>query len=444
MTLTPPEAPVGSPNPAGATAAPASATPAAPATSAGAATASPNPALAAVLAPVADALAWMKPAYEWFHQHPELSMEEEQTRAEIVRRLEAMNAFEITELGGGVTAVLRNGEGPTVLFRADFDGLPVTELTGLPYASTAKAINPEGLEVGTMHACGHDVHVTTLLGAAELMAKGREHWSGTFIALFQPGEEIGAGAKSMVAAGLTEAIPAPDFAFGQHVMGAPAGTFNVVPGPAMSGAQTGTITVYGAGGHGSMPNLAVDPVLLASQIVVRLQGIVSRELKPGTFGVITVGAVQAGNKANIIPDRATLMLSVRAYTDEVADTLKDAIERIVRAECAASGSPQEPDFDWLRGPVTTNDVPTAERVTAALAAHFGPEAILPPEASTGSEDFHHIPAAFGTPYTFWFLGGFADAESAPGNHSPYFAPVQDPTLQAGTEAVIATALEFLG
>ncbi|GAA1998421.1 amidohydrolase [Brevibacterium samyangense] len=397
-----------------------------------------------VLTPIADTLEWMYPAYEWFHQHPELSMEETETLAEIIRRLEAIGGYELVEVGGGVVAILRNGEGPSVLFRADFDGLPVTELTGLPYASTKKATGPDGAEVGVMHACGHDVHVTTLLGAAELMAKGREHWSGTFMALFQPGEETLQGAKAMVEDGLVNKVPKPDVALGQHVMGAKAGTFNVVSGPTMSAAISCTITVYGKGGHGSMPNLAVDPVLLASNIVVRLQGIVARELKPGDFGVVTVGALQAGNKHNIIPDRATLLISGRAYTDEVRKTIQAAVERIVRAECQASGSPQEPDIEWSVGPITENDPAVAERVTSSLRAHFGDEALPTPEPSTGSEDFPHIPLAFGTPYAYWFLGGFENETEAPGNHSPFFAPVQDPTLKAGAEAVVVTALEFLG
>ncbi|WP_349826721.1 amidohydrolase [Brevibacterium litoralis] len=399
---------------------------------------------ARILAGIDATLEWMHPAYEWFHAHPELSMQETETRAEIRRRLEEMDGFDLVEVGGGIIAVLRNGPGRSVLFRADFDGLPVTEATGVPYASTRTAVSPEdGSTVGVMHACGHDVHVTALLGACELMSRGRAHWSGTFMALFQPGEETLQGARAMVEDGLASAIPRPDVALGQHVMGARAGTFTVVSGPTMSAAMACTITLHGTGGHGSMPHLTVDPVLLAAQIVVRLQGIVARELKPGEFGVVTVGALNAGNKHNIIPETATLLLSCRAYTDEVRDTLQAAVERIVRAECAASGAPREPDIEWGIGPITDNDPEVADRVRDALGTHFGQAAIEAPEPSTGSEDFAYIPEAFGTPYAYWFLGGFEDPDTAPGNHSPHFAPVQDPTLQAGAEAVVVAALEFL-
>ncbi|MEV7972897.1 amidohydrolase [Cellulomonas sp. NPDC089187] len=396
-----------------------------------------------VLAPLADTRQWQEELYVHLHQHPELSSHETETAAEIQRRLTSFG-YDVTPVGGGVVGVLKNGEGPTVLMRADIDGLPVTEQTGLPYASTATTVDDDGNTVGLMHACGHDVHITTLLGAAELMAKTRAPWSGTFIALFQPAEETAAGAQAMLDAGLTDVIPRPDVAFGQHVLGHEAGRIGITPGPVMSCADSIKITLYGAGSHGSMPQLGVDPIVLASAVVQRLQGIVARELTPGERAVVTVGALNAGTKSNIIPDRATLLVNTRVYSDEVRAKVLGAIERIVKAECEASDSPKPPTFEYYdQFPLTSNDQATSEKVRAAFDAHFGTDRVFTMEAIAASEDFSRVPDAFGTPYTYWGLGGFpAGAKAAP-NHSPFFAPVQQPTLTAGTEAVVVAALAYL-
>lgn len=401
-----------------------------------------------VLAGLEAELPWVRDVYQDLHRHPELSLEEHRTAQLIAEKLTTFG-YEVTHLGGtGVVGVLPNGEGPAVLARADMDALPVTEATGLDYSSTV---------AGVMHACGHDVHVSTLLGAAKLMADGRAAWSGTYIALFQPAEEVGAGSQAMVDDGLVTTVPQPDVALAQHVMPIAAGTVATAAGPVLSAGDSLRITVFGKGAHGSMPHMAVDPVVLASSIVLRLQTVVSRETKPGDFAVVTVGALNAGTKSNIIPDRATLLLNIRTYDNQVRTAVLAAIERIVRGECVTAGSPQEPDFEYYdQFPLTSNDEAVTAKVTDAFTAHFGSDAVHSATRQTASEDFSRIPDAFGVPYTFWMIGG-ADPETyraavangtvskdIPANHSPFFAPVLDPTLEVGVRAQVVAALTYLG
>lgn len=399
-----------------------------------------------VLASLEFELEWIRQTYTDLHRHPELSLEEHQTSKLVEEKLAAFG-YSVSRIGGtGIVGTLGNGEGPTVLARADMDALPVTEATGLPYSSKVD---------GIMHACGHDVHVSTLLGAAKLMADGREAWSGTYIVLFQPAEEVGAGSRAMIDDGLVTKVPRPDVALAQHVMPFAAGTLATTAGPVLSAADSLKITVHGKGAHGSMPHMAVDPVVLASSIVLRLQTVVSRETTPGEFAVVTVGALNAGATSNIIPDRATLLLNIRTYDNKVRSTVLAAIQRIVGGECVAAGSPQEPEFEYYdQFPLTSNDTTVTNRVTEAFAAHFG-DALSRATPQTASEDFSRIPDAFGAPYTFWLLGGM-DPEAyqaaaakgtvsrdIPGNHSPFFAPVMDPTLSTGVQAHVVAALSYL-
>lgn len=400
-----------------------------------------------VLAGLKAELGWVRDTYIELHRHPELSLEEHKTSQLVADQLTAFG-YAVTRLGGtGVVGVLENGAGPAVLARADMDALPVMEATGLPYSSGVP---------GVMHACGHDVHVSTLLGAAKLMADGRGAWAGTYIALFQPAEEVGAGSRAMVDDGLVTKVPLPDVVLAQHVMPVAAGTVATTAGPVLSAGDSLRITVYGKGAHGSMPHMSVDPVVLASSIVLRLQTVVSRETKPGGFAVVTVGALNAGTKSNIIPDRATLLLNIRTYDNQVRSTVLAAIERIVRGECVTAGSPQEPTFEYYdQFPLTSNDAAVTEQVTAAFAAHFGADTVHRAEPQTASEDFSRIPDAFGVPYTFWLLGGVDPetyqaavvngtvSQDIPGNHSPYFSPVMDPTLSMGVQAHVVAALSYL-
>ena len=350
--------------------------------------------------------------------------------------------------------MLSNGAGPTVLLRADMDALPVKEDTGADYASTATAQDAGGNEVPVAHACGHDIHVSCLLGMTKLMASSQGQWNGTLLALFQPAEETGDGAQGMVDDGLLTRIPAPDVALAQHVLRGVAGTAGTRSGPFLSAADSIKITVYGRGGHGSMPQNTIDPVVLAAMIVVRLQTVVSREIAPGQTAVLTVGSSQAGTTSNVIPDHAVLQLNTRSYSQQTRQRMLAAIQRIVRAECQAAGSPQDPDFETLDSyPLTDNDAGTTRRVAAAFSTHLGDRA-LQWDQQTASEDFSNIPRAAGIPYTYWAIGGtdpqtYRTAEKnghlddLPANHSPKFLPVLQPTLRTGTEALTAAALAWL-
>lgn len=400
---------------------------------------------------------WQEELYRDLHRHPELSHAEYRTGGIVVERLRTLGYDVHQHVGGtGVVGVLGNGDGPCVLLRADMDALPVAEATGLPYASTATGVGPGGDEVPVMHACGHDVHVACLLGAAQLLADARTHWSGTVIVLFQPAEEASDGARSMIEDGLGEIVPRVDAALAQHVLVMPAGSLGTRTGPAFSAADSMRVTVYGRGAHGSMPHAAVDPVVLAAMIIVRLQTVVARELLPGEPAVLTVGSIQAGTKSNIIPDSAEIQLNLRTYDAQTRSAVVDAVHRIVTAECEASGSPRSPEFEEFdQYPLTDNDPEATARVRDAFANFFGDHAGTLPRQSA-SEDFSDIPAALGAPYTYWGIGGtdpdtYAQAAEAgriaqdiPVNHSPSFAPVLQPTLDTGTQALVVAALAWLG
>lgn len=401
----------------------------------------------AVLTRLPEVRAWQEPLYRDLHQNPELSHQEKRTAGVVAERLRRSGLTVHEGVGGtGVVGVLDNGDGPRVLMRADMDALPVTEATGLPYASAHD---------GVMHACGHDVHVTCLLGAAELLSQAPDHWRGTMIAVFQPAEEVGDGARGMAEDGLADLVGPVDVALAQHVFPAPAGQVRTRSGPVLSAADSMRITVYGRGGHGSMPQATVDPVVLASMIVIRLQTIVSREVDPSQTVVLTVGSIQAGTKSNVIGDHAVLELNLRTFDESVRTAVLAAIRRVVIAECQASDSPRDPEFElYANFPLTVNDDAVTARVEAAFSEYFGDRAQTMP-AGSASEDFSDIPAALGAPYTYWGFGGideeaFRAAVAAdrtrvdiPVNHSPRFGPVLQPTLDTGTEALVVAGLSWL-
>jgi hippurate hydrolase len=411
---------------------------------------------AAVLGAVHDVRIWQEEFYRDLHEHPELSHQEHRTATRVGDRLDHFGFQVSRNVGGtGVVGVLRNGDGPVVLLRADMDALPVREETGLPYASTVTAVDASGTEVPVAHACGHDVHVTCLLGAAGLLATAPDQWSGTLVALFQPAEETGDGARRMLADGLARLIPKPDVALAQHVLPAPAGRVGTRTGPMLSAADSMRIILHGRGAHGSMPQAAVDPVVLAAMVVVRLQTVVSRETPPGETAVLTVGSIQAGTKSNVIPDTAVLQLNIRTYNEQTRTAILASVRRIVLAECRASDCPKDPEFELFdRFPLTDNDPAATDRVAAAFSEFFG-ERTGPMQPQSASEDFSDIPTALGVPYTYWGIGGtdpdlYRHAAAAgrvsqdvPVNHAAGFAPVIQPTLDTGTQALVVAALAWL-
>ncbi len=393
--------------------------------------------------------------YRQLHSDPELSLHEHQTATRVVTAL-AGTGLEITPgVGGtGVVAVLRNGDGPVVMLRADMDALPVAEDTGLPYASTKVTVDDSGHRQPVAHACGHDMHVACLVGAVQALARLRTQWAGTVVAVFQPAEELACGAAAMIDDGIFDRFPRPDIVLGQHVGPLPAGVIGYGQGPMMAAADSVQVTLHGRGGHGSQPETTIDPVVMAAAVVLRLQGIVAREVASGERAVVTVGRLQAGTKENIIPETAELGINMRSYSELVREQVKAAIERIVRAEAAASNAPKPPDFDWdISSPVLINDPAATATTVAAFERDFGAARVmqLPPIAA--SEDVGLFGDTLGVPTVFWFWGGvdpevFAEAAARgqfpTGNHSPQFAPQLEPTLTTGVQALTTAALTWLG
>jgi amidohydrolase len=413
-------------------------------------------AVADVLAGYASLQAAQEALYKDLHAHPELSHQEHRTARCVADELRRCGFTVQTGIGGtGVVGLLANGDGPGVLLRAELDALPIAEDTGVDYASTVTTTGADGRQVPVAHACGHDMHMACLLAAVKLMADHRDRWNGTLLALFQPAEETGDGAQGMVADGLFKRIPVPDVALSQHLLPGIAGTVGTCPGPFMSAEDGIQITVYGRGGHGALPQNTIDPVVLAAMIIVRLQTVVSREVTPGDTAIVTVGAVQAGARGNVISDHAVLQLNMRSYSEPTRQRMLAAIERIVRGECQASGSPREPEFETVASfPLLDNDPAATDRVASAFTAHFGKNALDIPK-QTVSEDFGVIPASAGVPYTYWGIGRtdrqvYLAAEKAgrlqdlPSNHSPKFLPPMQPTLRTGTEAMVTAAMAWLG
>ncbi len=386
--------------------------------------------------------------YQDVHRHPELSMKEQRTAALAAKRLQTAG-FEVTAGVGktGVVGVLRNGDGPTVMLRADMDALPVQEQTGLDYASVVE---------GVMHACGHDMHVAWLAGATAQLYAARDSWRGTLMAVFQPAEETAAGAQAMIDDGLFDRFPKPDVILGQHVMPPPAGMIGTRSGVITSAADSFQIRMFGRGAHGSMPEASIDPVVMAAATVMRLQTIVSREVAAAQSAVVTVGALQAGTKENVIPDEAIIKLNVRTFDEGVRKHVLDAIKRIVDAEAQASGAPKASEITPLdKYQLVRNDPDAATQVRTAFQRHFGDERVVDIPPISASEDFGSFGSEWHAPAVFWTVGGtdpdrYRQAKEAgqlaelPTNHNPRFAPVLHPTLQTGVETLLAAAYAWLG
>ena len=387
--------------------------------------------------------------YREFHAAPELSMQEHRTAEAIASRLRSYGLEPQTVGGTGVVAVIDNGDGPVVAFRADTDGLPIEEATGLDYASTATGTLPDGTVTPVMHACGHDTHISAGLEIARLLTQHRDEWGGTVVMLFQPGEETAAGAAAMVADGLWDRVPKPEAVYGQHVWPGTAGTVNISIGTAMAMADARRVPVHGRQAHGSQPENAIDPIVLGASIVTRLQTIVSREVAGSDMAVLTVGTFHAGTKENIIPARAVLELNIRTFEPDVRERVLSAVRRIISGEAQAAGAP-EPDVEEMYGfPRCYNDETEAADILAALTAELGEDSVTETRPVTGSEDFGVFADSLGVPGVFWFFNGYAAAtveKGVPGgNHSPFFAPDDVPTtLRTGVRAGLTALFTRVG
>jgi hippurate hydrolase len=392
--------------------------------------------------------------YVDIHEHPELSSHETETAAKLAGRLRGLG-FEVTEhVGGtGIVAILKNGVGPTVMLRTELDALPVEEKTGLPYASTVHTKDDAGREVPVMHACGHDLHMAAIFATAAIMAHSKDTWHGTLMLIGQPAEETITGAKAMLDDGFLKRFPKPDVAVALHVGNElPAGMVGITPGVYNTNADSLRITIYGKGGHGSAPQTAIDPIVIAARTILALQTIASREVKPGEMSVVTVGYIQAGTKNNIIPDHAELGLTVRTRTPEVRKQVLAAITRITNAEAEAAGAPRPPSIEHYEATdVVYNDPALAQRMRGVLESALGKDNVVIEEPITPSEDFSYFTEQ-GIPGFYFSLGGadpakLAQAKAAgtmlPSNHSPLFAPDVDPALRTGITAEVAVLRDLL-
>lgn len=388
------------------------------------------------------------------HQHPELSSHETQTASKLAGKLRGVG-YEVTEhVGGtGIVAILKNGNGPTVMFRTELDALPVEEKTGLSYASKVRTKDDAGHDVPVMHACGHDLHMGAVLGTATIMAQNKDSWHGTLIFIGQPAEETISGARAMLNDGFLTRFPKPDYGVALHVGNElPAGTIGLTSGVYSTAADSLRVTIYGKGGHGSAPHTAIDPIVIAARTIVALQTITSREVKPGEMSVVTVGYIRAGTKNNIIPNDAEMGITVRTYNPQVRRQVLAAIERIVKAEAMAGGATREPTIEHFEstGPVY-NDPALVERVRPVLEAALGKQNVYTVEPITASEDYSAFIEA-GIPSVFMSLGGadpekLAEAQKTnvplPSNHSSYFAPEVEPSLRGAITAEVAVLRNLL-
>jgi amidohydrolase len=391
--------------------------------------------------------------YKDLHRSPELSFAEEKTAAKMAMELRRLKIEATEHFGGhGVVGVIKNGDGPTLMLRADMDGLPVAEETGLDYASQVKVADARGAVVGVMHACGHDMHMTNLVGALRYLDAHRDAWKGTLVAIFQPAEERGGGAEAMLDAGLFTKFPRPDYALALHVAADRAtGKIAARAGYALANVDSVDITIHGRGGHGAYPHMTIDPIVIAARLVLDLQTIVSREVKPIEPAVVTVGAIHGGTKHNIIGDDCKLQLTVRSFTPQVRQQLIDAIRRKAKAAADSSGAP-EPMIEVSDGtPALYNDPKLVERVLPAIGKAIGEKNVEESDPSMGGEDFGRFGGA-GVPIVMMSVGSVSDSRLAkfregggdePSLHSPLYYPDVEATITTGVTALCAATIELL-
>ncbi len=400
--------------------------------------------------------------YQQLHSHPELSFHENETAKRLAAQLAELGFAVTAGVGGhGFVGVLENGQGPTVLVRTDLDALPVTEKTGLPYASTVRTQDELDRDVGVMHACGHDIHMSSFLGAATVLVKLKNEWAGTLVMIGQPAEERGAGARAMLEEGLFERFPRPDYCLALHVDAAlEAGRIGYRAGFAMANVDSVDITIRGVGGHGAYPHKTKDPVVIAAQVILALQIIVSREVRPIDAGVVTVGSIHGGSKHNIIPDEVKLQLTVRSYSDETRKQILDAIRRITLGVARAAGVPadREPSVEFVpmeHTPALYNDPELVERILPAWESLLGDENVVERDPEMGGEDFGRYGREEPRIPIFLFRLGTIDSERMaksrqpggpplPSLHSALFWPVPRPTIETGVKATAAAVIELMG
>ena len=402
-------------------------------------------------------LALVLDTYRHLHANPELSLGEEKTAALVAESLRKAGYAVRQHVGGhGVIGVLTNGAGPTLLIRGDMDALPVTETTGLPYASQVTSRRPDGTSVGVMHACGHDIHTSNLIATAQLLASLRHAWAGSLVILAQPAEELGQGARDMIADGLFEKIPRPDYAIALHVDGTlPAGRIGYVSGWAAANVDSVDITIHGRGGHGARPHSTIDPIVTAAHLVTALQTIVSRRVNPIDPAVVTVGSIHGGAKHNVIPDVVYMQLTVRSYSDEVRELLLGAIRQLATDTCVAFGCPKPPDVTIKdeHTPAMYNDPELTAAAAVVFQGFLGEENVSAMPAAMGGEDFGRYHRSQGFPAFMFRLGSVSHekwaasqdgGEPLPSLHSSRYAPDPEPTLATGVGATARLALSLLG
>jgi amidohydrolase len=394
--------------------------------------------------------------YRDLHSHPELGQQEERTSGIAASHLRDAGYDVTTNIGGhGVTGVLKNGSGPTVLLRADMDALPIRENTGLSYASTVEAVDMDGEKKPVMHACGHDSHVACMMAVSTLLAKAKDKWKGTLIVLFQPDEEHGAGARAMLDDGLYSKIPKPDIVLGQHLTSVKTGVVLIRPGVFMASADTFKVTIFGRGAHGAQPQDSIDPIVLAASTILRLQTVVSREIGPEDVASVTCASIHGGKAHNVIPDEVEFTLNIRAFDKGVREKVLNAVKRIIKGEAIASGVLKEPSVELVGSyPLTVNDTEATSKLEKSFKQYFGEERTWESTRHTASEDFSLLASDIGVPSVFWNFGGvdtklWAQFEEKKDTtliakvHQANYAPVIDPTLKTGIEAMSLAALSFL-
>jgi hippurate hydrolase len=389
--------------------------------------------------------------YKDIHSHPELAFQETRTAARLAAEMRALG-YEVTEGVGktGIVALYRNGPGPTVMVRTELDALPLPEKTGLPYASTATQIL-RNVETPVAHACGHDIHMSVWVAVAKTLMDMKDQWSGTVMFVGQPAEEGGGGARAMLADGLFSRFPKPDMGFALHVGPGPYGFVSYRPGVINSTSDSLSVLFTGKGGHGSRPHVTIDPVMMAGHFIVDVQSVISREKDAAKFGVVTIGSVQAGNAGNVIPDTALLRGTIRSYDDDTRAKMIEGVQRTAKAVALMAGAPP-PDVKVTAGAkAVINDADLAARGGAVLKAAFGDKAVLLPAPGSASEDYSEFIIA-GVPSFYFGIGGLdpkavaqavATNTPLPGNHSPEFAPVPEPTIRTGTQAMSLVLLDVL-